>query len=88
MVDLEYLSKLIVLLRSQSVSTYKEGGLEIGLLPSSNPSPPPAIVPNPQEQDLPPDLRADSLFDQDKILNWSSPDGNHESLPLTGDEPL
>jgi hypothetical protein len=45
-----------------------------------------------QEESMPPDLRADSLMDQDKILNWSSPD--HKSfeeeaaLPLTGEMPL
>lgn len=43
-----------------------------------------------QEEALPPDLRADSLMDQDKILNWSSPDQNPEEpeLPLTGEQPL
>ena len=43
-----------------------------------------------QEESLPVDLRADSLMDQDKILNWSSPDQNPEEpeLPLTGEQPL
>lgn len=45
-----------------------------------------------QEATLPPDLRADSLMDQDKILNWSSPDQKpfeeDQELPLTGEQPL
>lgn len=43
-----------------------------------------------QEEAMPPDLRADTLMDQDKILNWSSPDQNLDEppLPLTGEEPL
>ena len=45
-----------------------------------------------QEEALPPDLRADSLMDQDKILNWSSPDqkpfDEEPELPLTGEAPL
>lgn len=43
-----------------------------------------------QEESLPIDLRADSLLDQDKILNWSSPDQaqNEQELPLTGEQPL
>lgn len=41
------------------------------------------------EEALPPDLRADSLMDQDKILNWSTqPDNNELPLPLTGDGEL
>lgn len=45
-----------------------------------------------QEEALPADLRADSLMDQDKILNWSSPDQKpfeeEPELPLTGEQPL
>jgi hypothetical protein len=45
-----------------------------------------------QEEALPVDLRADALMDQDKILNWSSPDQKpfeqDQELPLTGEMPL
>lgn len=45
-----------------------------------------------QEESLPPDLRADALMDQDKILNWSSPDQKpfeeEPEMPLTGEMPL
>lgn len=45
-----------------------------------------------QEEAMPPDLRADALMDQDKILNWSSPDQKafeeEPELPLTGEQPL
>ena len=45
-----------------------------------------------QEEAMPPDLRADALMDQDRILNWSSPDQKpfeeDISLPLTDEQPL
>ncbi len=39
---------------------------------------------------MPHDLRADALMDQDKILNWSSPDQSPDDmpLPLTGEDAL
>lgn len=45
-----------------------------------------------QEESMPPDLRADSLMDYEKIINWSSPDQRtfeeEPELPLTGEQPL
>lgn len=45
-----------------------------------------------QEEAMPPDLRADALMDQDKVLNWSSPDqrpiDEEPELPLTGEQSL
>lgn len=43
-----------------------------------------------QEEAMPIDLRADSLMDHDKVLNWSSPDQSPDQpeLPLTGEAPL
>lgn len=42
-----------------------------------------------QEESLPPDLRADAIMDQDKVLNWSTQPGfDEQALPGTGDEPL
>lgn len=32
-----------------------------------------------------PDFKADDLFSEDAVLNWSSPDAT-EPMPLTGDE--
>lgn len=88
MTDLTYLKELFQILKSNQVTTYKEGGLEISLIPAS-PGPSPAILqPDPQEQTLPPDLRADTLMDEDKILNWSAPPNGDDQLPLTDDMPL
>lgn len=40
-----------------------------------------------QEESIPPDLRADDLMNADKVLNWSSPDGD-QGIPLTGEQDL
>lgn len=93
MTDLTYLKELFQILKSNQVTAYKEGGLEIRLLstkiPDVDPSPSPAMtIDSPQESNLPPDLRADTLMDEDKILNWSAPPSGDDSFPLTGDLPL
>jgi hypothetical protein len=41
-----------------------------------------------QEENLPPDLRADDLMNADKTLFWSSPDGKNEDMPLAGEQEL
>ncbi len=44
-----------------------------------------------EQENIPPDLRADDTMNYDKILNWSgSPDPNEmpEPLPLTGEGAL
>lgn len=98
MTDLTYLKSVLPLLKEQGVVHIKMPGLEITLgLPSPNdvvqaqaqaPASDPLIdALKKQEESLPPDLRADDLMSADKVLNWSSPDGQ-ESLPLTEDTPL
>lgn len=96
MTDLTYLKHVLTLLKEQGVVHIKMPGLEITLgSPSSKdvvqaqaPASDPLIdALKKQEESLPPDLRADDLMSADKVLNWSSPDGQ-ESLPLTEDTPL
>lgn len=101
MIDNRYLQDLLVILTAHGVKHIKMQGLELsfgGVLGDQ------AIAPNlspdstqiiadtlkQQEEAMPPDLRADALMDQDKILNWSSPDQmpNEPALPLTGEEAL
>ena len=107
MTDLQYLKDLLPLMKVNGVTHIKMAGLElsfhveqhmaVGSLGAA-PVPAPdnsveqiADTLRKQEESLPPDLRADSLMDEDKILNWSSPDQTHGDelpLPLTGDQPL
>lgn len=95
MVELEYLTKLLDILKSKGITTFKYGDLEctLNLLEASKDPEPTKVV---QEQhvpilgrELPPDLRTDSFTSYDKMLHWSaSPDAAGDDLPLTGDEPL
>lgn len=88
MVDIEYLSRLIQLLKKEGVAQYKGNGVELSL----------HIPPDPKsldnlasalkkaEESVPPDLRADDTMNYSKILNWSgSPDEGEIPLPLTGE---
>lgn len=87
------------MLKDLGVASYKGGGIELNFstvtpLTTSEPasvSPPPSneLIEVPiDESKIPPDLRADALMDQDKVLNWSAPGGDDHALPLTGDTPL
>lgn len=93
-VDLE---KLLTILSKHNVTRFKKAGLEIELKPStqqSSVSSPPLAEFSEQlkksEDALPPDLRADDLFNYDKVLNWSgSPDhSDSPQMPMTDDLPL
>lgn len=106
MIDNGYLQNLLPILKLHGVKRIKTQGLElefhveqskISTVPWGLPDPVPtdsvqniADTIRKQEEAMPPDLRADSLMDVDKILNWSSPDHSTEELPmpLTGEEPL
>lgn len=85
MASVEYLKELIPLLKASGVVFFKEGQLEIGL------APPEKEVPHPQTQpEAPPsapNLKADDLFNHDRILHWSG-SGDLDPLPLTGEETL
>lgn len=105
MVDTRYLQELVIILKSNGVKHIKMQGLELsfhveqilGDSPinpniSSDSTQIIADTLRKQEEAMPPDLRADALMDQDKILNWSSPDqkafDEEPSLPLTDEQPL
>jgi hypothetical protein len=100
-IDRAYLSELLPILKANGVANIKMAGLElsfhvehkdvaIGAAPGPHPDSTDKIAETirKQEEALPPDLRADSLMDEDKVLNWSSPDAGQGELPLTGDQPL
>lgn len=104
MVDSTYLQNLLGILKLHNVSHIKMQGLEIEFhvehsvshnipresLQETDSTQIIADTIKKQEEAMPPDLRADSLMDQDKILNWSSPDQTtgEPELPLTGETPL
>ncbi len=90
------LDALLTLLAKHRVSIYidKKAGLEISFH-QNHPKPaeslvqPPAqMIDAPEPTNIPPDLRADDLFNEDKVLNWSSPDqfDGGDPLPLTEDK--
>jgi hypothetical protein len=104
-IDKAYLQDLLAILKIHGVSHIKMQGLELsfGLASSQLKESPSQLTPDnsteiiahalkKQEEAMPPDLRADNLMDQDKILNWSSPDqkqfDEEPELPLTGEQPL
>lgn len=102
MLDLEYLTKLVSLLKTQGVTCIKMVGLELSLSRTELPATSASGPPTPHEPDqagldklidvdesqLPVDLRSDQVTDYDKILNWSAPDAQGEPLPGTGDVPI
>lgn len=106
MIDTAYLQNLLAILKTHQVKHIKMQGLELSLhggesrvsditpivQESDSSTQIIADALKKQEQSLPPDLRADSLMDYDKILSWSSPDQKpfeeEPELPLTGEMPL
>lgn len=97
MIDIDYLSKLLPLLKAHGISSYNDSGLCIRFQKfhveqafiTPEPTKDQLINVPVDESTLPPDLRADVLMDQDKILNWSAPNQEvQEELPLTGDSPI
>ena len=106
MTDLRYIQDLLPVLKLHGVKHIKMHGLEllfhieqaskdINNISASNDIDSLPIIADAlkkQEEAMPPDLRADALMDQDRILNWSSPDQKpfeeDISLPLTDEQPL
>lgn len=89
------LHALIPFLKQHGVSWFKNQDLEVEFhIPlTSNPSPEPdKVVEMPEPSNMPPDLRADDLFNEDKVINWSAPPGPETDLeppmPLTGETAL
>lgn len=80
------LKDLICLLKDNGVSTYKTEGLEltfgtITIAPNLTQAETQAPLPTETQS---PDLKADDLFDFDKVLHWSG-SGDPEPMPLTGE---
>jgi hypothetical protein len=102
MIDKAYLADLLPILRLNGVTHIKMQGIELSFEhknkfhvehpQESTESSTDVLVDalRKQEEAMPVDLRADTLMDQDKILNWSSPDQGPDEpeLPLTGEQPL
>lgn len=88
--DLKELESTLTLLTKYNVKRYLAGGVEIELNPQEHPTSPRPLdtkdhfVPAPEDH-LPPDLKADDLFNYDKVLNWSGTPDNEAEMPLTGD---
>lgn len=97
MIDLEYLDKLLKILGSAKVYSFRENGFELHFCSSSMEQPKPQEPINTQdhhidmpidEASLPPDLRTDNINAYDTILNWSGgPVDKEEPLPGVNDEP-
>lgn len=90
MIDLDYLKKLVPILRASGCSHFKMEGLELKLEgsfhgPKSDIPAPPTLIPV-DDSNLPPDLRGDDLFNYDKVLNWSGSPDSEAPMPLTGEE--
>lgn len=86
------LKELLEVCVSYSVSSLKMPELEVAFASfEASQAPVPALDPleglRKQEESIPPDLRADDLMNADKVLNWSSPDGD-QGIPLTGEQDL
>lgn len=96
MVDIQYLERLLILLKQNGVTSYRDGAFELKLMDEGHQTISPKVLPDAKdlssvslESELPPDLRADELMKQDNILMWSSPvDVQGEPIALTGDETL
>lgn len=86
--DLDFLSKLIPILKSHNVSSFKTQGIELAFYPGSPQEKQEVSSPGPASEQ-PTDLGSVDGFNFDDILNWSaSPDKTPQDMPLTGDTTL
>ena len=85
MASVEYLQKILPVLREHGVLSFKCDGIELSF--SIKEIEPKVQPENPAETNTPPDLKADDLFNHDKILHWSG-SGDDEPMPLTGEDRL
>lgn len=88
-IQLDYLKELLSLLKASGCEHFKMEGLELSFgvletLPTEVHVPPLATETLNLDQ---PDLKADDLFDHDKILHWSG-SGDQDPMPLTGEDRL
>lgn len=82
MIDLSYLKGLIELAKTQGLTHFKMQGLEFAI--GQDPQELKKQIEE-QESKLPPDLRADDLMNQDKLMFWSGSNDSQDKLPLTGE---
>lgn len=81
--NIKELSELLSLLKTNGVSIFKDGTLELHLRDMDVAK---GVQEIPVSEEIfPPDLRTDAVTDYDKILNWSAPNED-APLPLTGEE--
>lgn len=88
MIDLDYLSKLLPILRSQGITTFTDNGFHLTIgYPVQNtvsiPTQDHTLELPINEAELPPDLRTDNINSMDTILNWSG-SGDDGELPIPG----
>lgn len=86
--DLKELESLLSLLNKHKVKLYStpELDLEFSHLAQAVPASTEKdqYIPVPEDH-LPPDLKADDLFNYDKVLNWSGTPDSESGMPLTGE---
>lgn len=90
MVDVEYLSRLISVLKNSGVQSFKTSGVELTFAahaPIAQSTPTPATQTIDLEGQLPVDLRSDAIADHDKVLNWSAPP-SPQDIPTPGADDL
>lgn len=76
-------------MKTHGVSTFKLEGLEVSFEPLKAPIEAPSTLVEVDETHVPPDLKGDDLFNQDKVLFWSSGgEGDSPDMPLTGEDRL
>lgn len=93
MIDLDYLSKLLSILKSNGVSSFEENGLKLYLgIPTISgsteafPTQDHTVNLPINEAELPPDLRTDNINSMDTLMNWSTAPQEELPLPGTGEE--
>lgn len=94
MVDIDYLVKLLGVLKGQGISSFSDGQLHLtfGAQPNLQGFTSAPLTTQDHtvnvpinEAELPPDLRTDNINSMDTILNWSG-SGDDGEIPLPGTE--
>lgn len=84
---MDYLEKLLPILRAHGVTHYKNSEIELTLSLKESAqdlgTAPLIEALKKQEESLPPDFRADDLMNESKVMFYSAPDNQDEAMPLT-----
>lgn len=94
MIDLDYLSKLLPILKSHGVAAFDNRELHIKFYVEPElangahhlPTEDHTINLPINEAELPPDLRTDNINSMDTLMNWSTSPQEELPLPGTGEE--